>query len=68
MAEVAALRDVPFVVVVQRGRTQRAFQGGGFPELRVRSRFFDTIPLAIAAFPNLRANRTEGGEHAPAQT
>ena len=68
VAEVAALRDVPFVVVVQRGRTQRAFQGGGFPELLGRSRFFDTIPLAIAAFPNLRANRTEGGEHAPAQT
>jgi hypothetical protein len=22
-----------------------------------RSRFFDTIPLAIAAYPNLRANR-----------
>ncbi|MGI9123220.1 MAG: SulP family inorganic anion transporter [Mycobacterium sp.] len=71
VAEVAALRDVPFVVVVQRGRTQRAFQGGGFSELLGRSRFFDTIPLAIAAFPNLRANQATGPDtdedHAPAQ-
>ncbi len=73
VAEVAALREVPFVVVVQQGRTQRAFQGGGFSELLGRSRFFDTIPLAIAAFPNLRANQSDGGDpdqdedHASAQ-
>ncbi|MCW1956944.1 MAG: SulP family inorganic anion transporter [Mycobacterium sp.] len=57
VAEVAALRDVPFLVVVQEGRTQKAFHQGGFSELLGRSRFFDTIPLAIAAYPNLRANR-----------
>lgn len=57
VAEIAALRDVPFLVVVQQGRTQKSFQGGGFSELLGRSRFFDTIPLAIAAYPNLRANR-----------
>jgi len=57
VAEVAALRGVPFLVVVQKGRTERAFQGGGFSELLGRSRFFDTIPLAIAAFPNVAANR-----------
>ena len=73
VAEVAALRDVPFVVVVQRGRAQRAFKGGGLSELLGRSRFFDTIPLAIAAFPNLRANRPasdpdQNEDHAPAQT
>ena len=62
VAEIAALRDVPFLVVVQEGRTQKAFQGGGFSELLGRSRFFDTIPLAIAAYPNLRANR----QNAPA--
>ena len=62
VAEVAALRGVPFVVVVQKGRTERAFKGGGFSELLGRSRFFDTIPLAIAAFPNLRANRHPGGD------
>jgi MFS superfamily sulfate permease-like transporter len=56
VAEVAALRDVPFLVVVQEGRTMKAFHSGGFSELRGRPRFFDTIPLAIAAFPNLRAN------------
>jgi SulP family sulfate permease len=57
VAEIAALREVPFLVVVQEGRTQKAFRGGGFAELLGRSRFFDTIPLAIAAYPNLRANR-----------
>ncbi|MCB1289811.1 MAG: SulP family inorganic anion transporter, partial [Mycobacterium sp.] len=57
VAEVAALRDVPFLVVVQKGRAERAFKGGGFSELLGRSRFFDTIPLAIAAYPNLTANR-----------
>lgn len=67
VAEVAALRGVPFVVVVQKGRTERAFKGGGFSESLGRSRFFDTIPLAIAAFPNLRANHESGGDHAPAQ-
>ena len=56
VAEIAALRDIPFLVVVQKGRTQRAFKGGGFSELLGRSRFFDTIPLAIAAYPNLTAN------------
>jgi high affinity sulfate transporter 1 len=56
VAHIAELRDVPFLVVVQQGRTLKAFQGGGFAELLGRSRFFDTIPLAIAAFPNLRAN------------
>lgn len=60
VADVAALRGVPFVVVVQKGRTERAFQGGGFSKLLGRSRFFDTIPLAIAAFPNLAANRHLG--------
>ncbi len=69
VAEVAALRDVPFLVVVQHGRTQRAFQVGGFSELLGRSRFFDTIPLAIAAYPNLAVNRQKGDDHhAPAQT
>lgn len=68
VAQVAALRDVPFLVVVQHGRTQRAFQIGGFSELLGRSRFFDTIPLAIAAYPNLAVNRQKGDdEHAPAQ-
>ena len=62
VAEIAALRGVPFVVVVQQGRTQRAFTGGGFSELLGRSRFFDTIPLAIAAFPNLSANRQPNRE------
>lgn len=62
VAEIAALRGVPFVVVVQEGRTQRAFTGGGFSELLGRSRFFDTIPLAIAAFPNLAANRQPNRE------
>jgi high affinity sulfate transporter 1 len=62
VAEIAALRDVPFLVVVQQGRTQKAFQGGGFSELLGRSRFFDTIPLAIAAYPNLRANRKSRSE------
>lgn len=57
VAVVAELRDVPFLVVVQEGRTQKAFHSGGFSELLGRSRFFDTIPLAIAAYPNLRANR-----------
>lgn len=61
VAEIAALRDVPFLVVVQEGRTQKAFKGGGFSELLGRSRFFDTIPLAIAAYPNLQANRPSGG-------
>ena len=59
VAEIAALRGVPFLVVVQEGRAQRAFHGGGFSELLGRSRFFDTIPLAIAAYPNLRINRPE---------
>jgi SulP family sulfate permease len=63
VAEIAALRDVPFLVVVQQGRTQKAFQGGGFSELLGRSRFFDTIPLAIAAYPNLRANRKPEADH-----
>lgn len=72
VAEVAQLREVPFLVVVQEGRTQTALQRGGFSELLGRSRFFDTIPLAIAAYPNLAANQpvssTEGDEdHAPAQ-
>ncbi len=62
VAEVAALRGVPFLVVVQKGRTERAFQGGGFSQLLGRSRFFDTIPLAIAAFPNLAVNHPP--EHA----
>ena len=57
VAEVAALRDVPFLMVVQQGRTANAFKGGGFSELLGRSGFFDTIPLAIAAFPNLQAAR-----------
>lgn len=60
VAEVAALRDVPFLVVVQEGRTMKAFESGGFSELSGRPRIFDTIPLAIAAFPNLRANHPGG--------
>ncbi len=56
VAQVAELRDVPFLVVVQEGRTQTAFNKGGFSELLGRSRFFDTIPLAIASYPNLRVN------------
>jgi high affinity sulfate transporter 1 len=56
VAEVAALREVPFLVVVQEGRTLKAFQSGGFSQVIGRPRFFDTIPLAIAAYPNLRAN------------
>lgn len=71
VAQIADLRDVPFLVVVQKGRTQRAFTGGGFSEILGRSRFFDTIPLAIAAYPNLAVNRRqvqkEGGDHSPAQ-
>lgn len=71
VAQIADLRDVPFLVVVQQGRTQRAFTGGGFSEILGRSRFFDTIPLAIAAYPNLAVNRRpgqkEGGDHSPAQ-
>lgn len=76
VAEVAELRGVPFLVVVQKGRTERAFQGGGFSELLGRSRFFDTIPLAIAAFPNVAANRqphqedtleSETSDHPPAE-
>lgn len=57
VAEIAALREVPFLVVVQRGRTRQALQRGGFSDLLGRSRFFDTIPLAIAAFPNLWVNQ-----------
>ena len=53
IAEVAALRGVKFLVVVQQGRTQRAFHGGGFAELLGKSRFFDTIPLAMAAYPDV---------------
>lgn len=73
VAEVAALRDVPFLVVVQEGRTQNAFNRGGFSELQGRPRYFDTIPLAIAAYPNLAVNRQTAGEkdddhHASAQT
>ncbi len=65
VAEVAALRGVPFLVVVQQGRAERAFQGGGFSELLGRSRFFDTIPLAIAAFPNLAVNQPRAEESEP---
>ena len=69
VAEVATLRDVPFLVVVQDGRTRHALHCGGFSELRGRPRFFDTIPLAIAAYPNLAVNRQKGDDHhAPAQT
>jgi high affinity sulfate transporter 1 len=57
IAEVAALRGVPFLVVVQEGRAEQAFKGGRFAEFLSRSQFFDTIPLAIAAYPELRANQ-----------
>jgi len=57
IAEVAALRDVPFLVVVQEGRAEQAFKGGRLAEFLSRSQFFDTIPLAIAAYPELRANQ-----------
>lgn len=68
VAEIAALRGVHFLVVVQEGRTQRAFHGGGFAELLGKSQFFDTIPLAIAAYPHVGQQPTGGGEaHAPAQ-
>jgi len=62
VADIAALRDVPFLVVVQEGRTLRAFQGGGFSKLLGKSRFFDTIPLAIAAYPHVGANRVPAGQ------
>lgn len=77
VATIANLRNVNFAVVVQEGRTQRAFHGGGFAELLGRSQFFDTIPLAIAAYPNLVESVTphantpvnEGAEgNPPAQT
>jgi len=73
VAEVAALRDVPFLVVVQEGRTLTAFDRGGLSELQGRPRYFDTIPLAIAEYPNLAANHPpatdeDDRDHAPAQT
>lgn len=83
VADIAALRNVPFLVVVQQGRALHAFRGGGFAALLGKCRLFDTIPLAIAAYPNVGANRGrdaekpahtaepigEGGEsHPPAQT
>lgn len=73
VAEVAALRDVPFLVVVQEGRTLNAFDRGGLSELQGRPRYFDTIPLAIAAYPNLAVNHPPASDedhpdHAPAQT
>ena len=68
VAEVAALRDIPFLVVVQQGRTLKAFTGGGFSELLGRSRFFDTIPLAIAAYPNLRAAHQVNIETDPSES
>jgi MFS superfamily sulfate permease-like transporter len=57
VADIAALRDVPFLVVVQEGRALRAFHGGGFAQLLGKTRFFDTIPLAIAAYPLVGADR-----------
>ena len=57
VAEVAALRGVHFLVVVQQGRAQRAFHGEKFSQ----TRFFDTIPLAVAAYPDV-------GVHPPSQT
>ena len=57
VAEIASLRGVPFLIVIQDGRTERAFRGGGFAQLLGKSRFFDTIPLAIAAYPDTGANR-----------
>ena len=72
VAEIASLREVPFLVVVQDGRTQRAFHGGRFSQLLGTTRFFDTIPLAIAAYPNIGANRpaapTKAEEHPSPQT
>ena len=57
VADVAALRDVPFLVVVQQGRALHSFfYSGGFSSLLGKCRFFDTIPLAIAAYPNVEAN------------
>ena len=80
VADIAALRDVPFLVVAQEGRALRAFHGGGFSKLLGKSRFFDTIPLAIAAYPHVGANRPadhtgsdqeatheEAAEHPPAK-
>lgn len=81
VATIANLRNVQFAVVVQEGRTQRAFHDGGFAELLGRSQFFDTIPLAIAAYPHLvesvapqadsqQGQRADQGVegHPPAQT
>jgi MFS superfamily sulfate permease-like transporter len=51
VAQIAALRCVPFYVVVQQGRAERAFRGRGLPESPAAPRFFDTIPLAVAARP-----------------
>ncbi len=72
VAEVAALRDVPFLVVVQEGRTLTAFDRGGLSQLQGRPRFFDTIPLAIASFPNLRVGQPkdvpEAGPHSTSDT
>lgn len=66
VAEVAALREVPFLVVVQEGRTLTAFDRGGLSQLQGRPRFFDTIPLAIAAFPNLRVGHPASAGDEPA--
>lgn len=65
VADVAALRDVPFLVVVQQGRALHAFYGGGFSSLLGKCRFFDTIPLAIAAYPNVEANRSDHVDKPP---
>ncbi len=81
VAEIASLREVPFLIVAQEGRALRAFHGAGFSnKLLAKTRFFDTIPLAIAAYPNVGAHvvhhrdegthdgRDEGAEaHPPAQ-
>ena len=51
IATIADLRGVPFVVVIEPGRTQRAFNTGGFAEELGKSRFFDTVEQAVEAYP-----------------
>ena len=48
------LADRPALIVLTLATLAR--RGRSLSELSERQRFFDTIPLAIAAFPNLRVN------------
>ncbi len=51
IATISDLRGVPFLVVIEPGRTQRAFKTGGFAEELGKSRFFDTVEQAVEAYP-----------------